>query len=177
MVRAKNKEELLQSSQQNYEQLLNLIESVPQHNTAQPGVCEAWSVKDILAHLSSWHKMTLKWHESGMSGLNPRFLPEGYTWKTTPELNDKLYREHKDDIFEDVLAGLKESHQSVTAVIERHSNEELFTKKLYSWTGSSSLGAYLISATSSHYDWAYKLINKWSKAGFKSALASSFDNN
>ncbi|HOP45228.1 MAG TPA: ClbS/DfsB family four-helix bundle protein, partial [Flavobacteriales bacterium] len=38
--------------------------------------------------------------------------------------------------------------------------EELFEKKRYRWTGSTSLGAYLVSATSSHYDWALKLIQK-----------------
>ena len=39
-------------------------------------------------------------------------------------------------------------------------DEELFTKKKYHWTGSTSLGSYLVSATSSHYDWALKLIRK-----------------
>lgn len=34
---------------------------------------------------------------------------------------------------------------------------ELFTKRLYSWTGSTSLGAYLVSSTSSHYDWGKKV--------------------
>ena len=39
-------------------------------------------------------------------------------------------------------------------------DDELFEKKRYKWTGSTSLGAYLVSATSSHYDWAFKLIKK-----------------
>ncbi|MEL6140134.1 MAG: ClbS/DfsB family four-helix bundle protein, partial [Bacteroidota bacterium] len=33
----------------------------------------------------------------------------------------------------------------------------------YAWTGTTSLGAYLISSTSSHYDWAYKLIKRCKK--------------
>ncbi len=44
------------------------------------------------------------------------------------------------------------------------SNEELFTKQYFSWTGTSSLGAYFISATSSHYDWAMKKLKKQIKA-------------
>ena len=31
---------------------------------------------------------------------------------------------------------------------------------LYHWTATTSLGSYLVSATSSHYDWALKLIRK-----------------
>jgi hypothetical protein len=37
-----------------------------------------------------------------------------------------------------------------------HTDAELFTKRRYVWTGSTSLGAYLVSATSSHYAWAAK---------------------
>ncbi|MFC1239685.1 ClbS/DfsB family four-helix bundle protein [Treponema vincentii] len=43
---------------------------------------------------------------------------------------------------------------------ETFSNEELFTKKVFDWTGTTSLGSYCVSATSSHYDWATKDIKK-----------------
>jgi hypothetical protein len=53
---------------------------------------------------------------------------------------------------------LKESHNRLIASVENHSNEELFEKKRYAWTGTTSLGAYFISSLSSHYDWALKTI-------------------
>jgi hypothetical protein len=46
------------------------------------------------------------------------------------------------------------------SLIEAHTDAELFTKKLYPWTGTTSLGAYLISSTSSHYDWAMKKLRQ-----------------
>jgi len=55
---------------------------------------------------------------------------------------------------------LTSSFNELQDIIRKHSNEELFEKKRYKWTGTTSLGAYLVSATSSHYDWAYKLIKK-----------------
>ena len=54
----------------------------------------------------------------------------------------------------------QKSFEKVFSIIEKHTDEELFTKKKYKWTGSTSLGSYLISATSSHYDWALKLMKK-----------------
>jgi hypothetical protein len=48
-------------------------------------------------------------------------------------------------------------------LIGKHTDEELFTKKRYGWTGSTSLGAYLVSATSSHYDWALKTLRPLKK--------------
>ena len=40
--------------------------------------------------------------------------------------------------------------------MEGFSNDELFTKGVYKWTGGTSLGSYFVSSTSSHYDWALK---------------------
>ena len=34
----------------------------------------------------------------------------------------------------------KDSHQKMMALISGHTDEELFTKKRYKWTGSTSLG-------------------------------------
>jgi hypothetical protein len=49
------------------------------------------------------------------------------------------------------------------ALIEKHTDEELFTKQKYKWTGTTSLGSYLVSATSSHYDWGIKQIKSLKK--------------
>ncbi len=42
------------------------------------------------------------------------------------------------------------------ALIDTFSNDELFTKGVFDWTGTTTLGSYCISATASHYDWAIK---------------------
>jgi hypothetical protein len=52
------------------------------------------------------------------------------------------------------------SFEKVFSIIEKHTDEELFTKKKYKWTGSTSLGSYLISATSSHYELGFKTNEK-----------------
>ena len=55
---------------------------------------------------------------------------------------------------------LKKTHQAVMALIETFPNEELFAKGIFDWTGTTTLGSYCVSATSSHYDWAFKDIKK-----------------
>jgi hypothetical protein len=54
----------------------------------------------------------------------------------------------------------EKSHNDIRFIIQKHSEKELFEKKKYKWTGTTSLGAYLVSATSSHYEWALKLMKK-----------------
>jgi len=163
MPRPKTKEELVQASQSEYDALMRLVEPLPAETTEISGVCGEWNIKDVLAHLHAWHAMFLVWYERGMAGEKPEMPAPGYTWKTTPDLNARIYQEHKNTPLAETLVRLSSSHAGVQKIIIKHSDAELFTKKRYGWTGSTSLGAYLVSTTSSHYDWAQKLIRKFVK--------------
>ena len=102
----------------------------------------------------------IEWYTIGMKRDKPEMPAEGYTWKTTPELNRKIWETYRTTDLKKVRKLLDKSFKDVQSIIEKHSNDELFEKKKYKWTGTTSLGAYLVSATSSHYDWALKLMKK-----------------
>jgi hypothetical protein len=166
MARPNNKTALLQLSQSNFERLLNTIEALSdeeQQEEFPPGTLNR-NIRDVLCHLHHWHRMFMEWYQVGMQGLVPDIPAKGYSWKTTPELNRVIREMYRDTPLKEAKEILTDSHQKVIDIIARHSNEELFQKKRYRWTGTTSLGAYLISATSSHYDWAFKLIKKVRKS-------------
>jgi hypothetical protein len=98
-----------------------------------------------------------------MRGEKPEMPAPGYTWKTTSDLNHWILKNYQTTTLFEAKRLFSESHNKVSELINKHSNDELFEKKRYKWTGTTSLGAYLISATSSHYDWALKLIKKAKK--------------
>ncbi|MEM8968063.1 MAG: ClbS/DfsB family four-helix bundle protein [Bacteroidota bacterium] len=165
MPRPKSKPELLELSQKNFDKLNSYVDSFsPEEQQAEfPEGTMNRNIRDVLAHLHHWHLMVLDWYQVGMQGDKPDIPAKGYTWRTVPELNRKIREKYKDIALSEVREKLNQSHTEMQQVIEGHSNEELFEKKRYKWTGSTSLGAYFISATSSHYDWAYKLIRKGKK--------------
>lgn len=140
---------------------MGLVRALPEETIREPGACGIWSIQDILAHLHAWHKMYLTWYTEGMAGRKAPMPAPGFTWKETPQLNEKIYCEYKNHSLAAVLSALKSSHEQIDAIIEDHTQEELFTKKRYGWTGSTSVGSYTISATSSHYDWAISEIKKF----------------
>ena len=162
-MRPTNKDSLLNESQNSFKCLIELLSTIPEDEKLTPGVSGAWSVKDILSHLNAWHGLMENWYIEGMAGEKPAIPAPGYTWKTTPQLNEKIFQSHKNESLDLVSANLRVSHANMQRLIEKHSNDELFTKRQYNWTGSTSLGAYFVSATSSHYQWAIKLIKKWLK--------------
>jgi hypothetical protein len=118
------------------------------------------NIRDVLAHLYHWHQLFLKWYEEGMAGKKPAMPAPGYTWKETPRLNVEIQQKYQSHTLNEVMNKLMRSHFEIEKLILRFSDKELFTKKRYKWTGTTSLGAYMISATSSHYEWALKLIKK-----------------
>ncbi len=166
MPRPTNKNELIDLSTGNFNKMFELINSFEKEeilNGKIPFEDRDKNMRDILAHLHHWHLMMLEWYEVGMSGEKPDMPAKGYTWKTTANLNQEIWKKYQQTEYENTVTMLKQSFSDLQNIINNHTDTELFEKKKYKWTGTTSLGSYLISATSSHYDWAMKKIRKYKK--------------
>ncbi len=162
MPRPKTKRELLDLSQSNFDRLNTLVASYSKEELKSefPKGTLNRNIRDVLAHVHHWHLMFLKWHSVGMEGGKPDMPAKGYTWRTLPDLNKGIWEKYNDISLKRSQSMLASSFNDVRELINIYSEEELFEKKRYKWTGSTSLAAYLISCTASHYDWAYKLLRK-----------------
>ena len=165
MPRPKTKDELIDLSKKNFEKLNDFVNSFSdlEKNTDFPIGTMNRNIRDVLTHLHHWHLMLLDWYSVGIRGEKPEMPAKGYTWKTLPDLNKVIFETYQNTDIKTASDLLNSSFADVQKLIRKHSNEELFEKKRYKWTGSTSMGAYLVSATSSHYDWAFKLIKKAKK--------------
>ncbi len=164
MPRPANKADLLDAAGLEFERLWNVVDTVPHADRETPGACGEWSVKDLLAHLHAWHQMALRWEEEGSRGEKPAIPADGFTFAETPALNQAIYERHRNDAWGEVVLGLKRTHEALLTDIGSYGDEDLFTKKRFPWTRSTSVGAYMVSATSSHYAWASKLIRTYVKS-------------
>ncbi len=162
MPRPKTKAELIERSRENFRRLNELVDSFSEkeRNAEFPKGTLNRNIKDVIAHLHEWNLMFLGWYEVGMTGEKPDMLAKDYTWRTLPELNKVIREKYKDDDLSEVQKNFEASYKTLQKLINKHSDKELFEKKRYKWTGSTSMGAYLVSACSSHYEWAFKLIKK-----------------
>jgi len=179
MPRATTKSELITDANDQWDKMWKLIDTLTDAKAAvfdfgdDPKLKEAhWkrdkNLRDVLVHLYEWHQLLLNWTAVNMSGGNQPFLPEPYTWKTYGDMNVKFWETHQATRYEDAVAMLRDSHDKVIALIESFSDEELFEKKHFSWTGTTNIGSYCISCTASHYDWAMKKIKQYIKTAGKS---------
>lgn len=160
MPRPTTKEQLIQASTEQYNKLWNLISNMPlEDQIAQFQFDDRdKNIKDILAHLYEWHQLLLNWTKSSLNGISESFLPKPYNWKTYPDMNVEFWKKHQTTSYAESQEMFKNSHIEVMKLIDTFSDDELFMKKYFPWTGTTSLGSYCVSATSSHYDWAIKKI-------------------
>jgi hypothetical protein len=157
MARARNKSELLMFGQLELEKLINNANMYIDKTTL---IFDNRNVTDILSHILAWQELMITWYTEGMAGKNPQIPAPGYTFKTAPELNEKLYQDFKNLQFDEVLKRLNDTHTKLMKFVESHTEEELFTNKKYNWTGTTSMGCYFASAISSHYVWGSGLLKK-----------------
>lgn len=176
MARPATKNDLIEASNTQFEKMWNLIDSMTEdeRNAAfhfgdkYKGKEAHWSrdknIRDVLIHLYEWQQLLLNWVESNQKGGAKPFLPEPYNWATYGQMNAGFWEKHQSTSYEDSKEMLLESHKKVMDLIDTFTNEELFEKKHFNWTGTTNIGSYCISTTSSHYDWAMKKIKAHRKS-------------
>ena len=162
MPRPTTKADLIQAANEQFAKLWTLIGEMSDEEKSADIVPNERdkNVRDILVHLYEWHCLLLNWIQSNTKGKPAAFLPEPYNWKTYPAMNVGFWKKHRETPYAAAESMLKKTHKEVMALIETFSNEALFSKGAFNWTGTTTLGSYCVSATSSHYDWAMKDIKK-----------------
>ncbi len=173
MPRPSTKEELIQASNENFAKLFKLIDSFSDEELNGKFSFEHdlklkeahWkrdkNIKDVLVHLYEWHKLLMNWLNKNLSNESVHFLSEPYTWKSISKMNESFWELHQKTSLDVAVKMLHKSHEEVMQRLQSLTNDQLFTKKYYPWTGTTTLGSYCISSTSSHYDWACKKLRKY----------------
>ena len=178
MPRATTKPDLIESANEEFGKIWELIVSMSdevQNTTFDFGdeflqkQKEAhWkrdkNLRDVLIHLYEWHQLLLSWVKANQNKEAKSFIPEPYNWRTIAQMNVAFCEKHQTTTYVQSQEMLKNSHIEVMDLIESFSNEQLFSKQHFPWTGTSTLGSYCTSATASHYNWAIKKIKKHIKS-------------
>ncbi|MBM7688545.1 hypothetical protein BCR24_07135 [Enterococcus ureilyticus] len=178
MPRPTTKIDLITTADEQFSKLWQLIDSMDDQKQNAPfAFSEAFlqkrteahwqrdqNLRDVLIHLYEWHQLLLNWVTSNQKGEAQPFLPAPYNWRTYGKLNEEFIEKHQNTSLDEAKQLLNNSHADVLNMIEAFTNEELFAKNTLSWTGTSTLGSYCVSATSSHYEWAIKKMKQHIKS-------------
>ena len=160
MPKPTTKTQIIETAQKERAALEELLAALTPEQMMKPNVIGEWAVKDLLAHLFEWEGMVMEWYAEGVKGKIPAVPSEEYNWGKLSQLNHAIYLKHRDRSLADIQKDFKSSYKKIMKTIESIPEKELFTRGQYSWTRNNLLGAYFVSATSSHYRWARTEIRK-----------------
>jgi hypothetical protein len=163
-MRFASKPALLEQIEHEHRAFVELVQSIPRARYREPGVWgDGWTVHDLLAHLTEWEQMFLRWYREGRRGGTPAMPAPGYKWGQTPALNRAIWRKHHRESVATVLSRFDASYREILSLARRLSPEDLLVPGRFAWTGKLPLSAYLGPNTCSHYRTAGKFLKRWQK--------------
>ena len=89
MPRPTTKVDLIEAANKNFETLEALLGSLSDEEKRSdifPNERDK-NVRDVLVHLSEWHRLLIDWINANMNGAAASFLPERFNWRTCPRMN------------------------------------------------------------------------------------------
>lgn len=163
MSKFTNKDDFLAEVRKERDLFEDLLAQIPK-NRKNLEVTDGMTIKDFLAHRTEWGRMMIRWYTEAAEGKTPAVPTEQFKWNQLKELNADIHRRFAKTSLVKIEAEFAAIHDELYRMIEKMTDEELFTKKHYGFTGSSDLVTYLNSSTASHYRSARRHIAKWWKA-------------
>lgn len=146
-----NKQELLQSIQQAYKNILADYSTFSEESSRILNVegnikGTMISVCDTLAYLIGWGKLVLKWYDRKYAGLEVIFPETGYKWNELGKLAQNFHFEYASWSYSNLINEFKEIINKIITLIENLSNSELYEKD---WYEKYTLGRMIQFNTSS----------------------------
>jgi len=163
MSKFTTRQQLLDEIRKERAALEQLLADIPKAEKTRE-VTDGMSVKDFLAHRTEWGRMFIDWYETAKAGGQPAVPHKDYKWNQLKPLNAAIFKRYQSVPLAKIEKEFNAVHDRLYKLIENMSEEELFTKHFYGFTGTSDLATYANSATAAHYRSARRCIKKWWKA-------------
>jgi hypothetical protein len=151
------KNELVGSIQNGYNQFETLIAPLNDEQMTTPGVNGSWSVKDHIAHLTVWQDYL----QSQLQGMledrePPKFMPG----LSEDEINEGFFQQSQDRPLIEVIADFRLSYQRVLATLQ--SMSEVSINAPIPWSKSENASwDFIADNTYEHYKEHGNLIRGW----------------
>ena len=169
MAVPQDKDELLAAIETEFAKLRKTLDDVPadlvQMRTMEGHARDTvMSPFDLVAYLTGWNELVLKWLERDAAGAPIDFPETGFKWNELGRLARKFYRDYADLPYPELLARLDTAKARIVEAIGEKGNAALYERPWYEkWT----MGRMIQFNTSSPYANARGRLRKWLKSPAK----------
>jgi hypothetical protein len=159
-----SKEDLISAIKASWAELNEVIAALDDDQMLQPGVQDAWTVKDILAHISAWEQLAMDRIHSAQTG-EPLKFPAITGDEFVNAFNADKYEANKARPLNEVLDELQVTHQDFLAQIQSLDDSTLAQKLPFEWAGNLTFQVLISANTHWHYPEHIEAIQKWLEKG------------
>lgn len=136
-----NKAELIRDVQAEYADWQALLDQIGPARMEIPGVAGAWSIKDVVAHLTGWRKRTVARLQAAQRGEPEPPPPWPADLPTDDDINAWIYQSSHDHSVDEVLAESQQVYEQMLAAIEGMPEAVLADPQRFPWLEGQPLTA------------------------------------
>ncbi|OCP16539.1 MULTISPECIES: ClbS/DfsB family four-helix bundle protein [unclassified Ensifer] len=165
MAVPRTKAELLSATETEFAKLERELDGIPPERFAEASLDghakgTMMSVGDLVAYLTGWGELVIKWIERDEQGLPVDFPETGYKWNELGRLAQKFYSDCRALPPAERLSRLAASKAALITLIEARDDQTLYGQ---AWYGKWPLGRMIQFNTASPYANAHGRLRKWKK--------------
>ena len=160
MTEQVDKTSILNEISTSYAALEEILAPLDKTQYFTEGVIPGWSIKDMLAHIASWHHRLLTWLDAAIRNVEPAIAgPDSV--EEMDALNAQFYQENKSRPLDEVLTDFRTTHQQIMDIIQAMREEDLISPQRFAWSQGSPLWQLVAGDTYEHYQEHRKQIQEW----------------
>ncbi len=146
------KDELLASIKRDRATLDALVAPLDEAQMVAPALDGGWSVKDVLAHISAWEELCLKWLSAGRREEGP------FTQETIDAFNQSVYDANRDRPLDVILEASRRSYESMAEAVAALTDDLAAPP---AWAPGGPLGQIISANADEHYREHAEQIRRW----------------
>jgi len=157
---------LLQAIDESYAKLARELDGIPIERVEERSLeghakSTLMSVRDLVAYLTGWGELVLKWHAGRQAGATVDFPETGFKWNELGRLARKFYGDYDGLTYDELRLRLAQSKDRIRAVVADTPDEALYGVAWYEkWT----LGRMVQFNTASPYANARARLRAWKQS-------------
>jgi hypothetical protein len=160
MTEQVDKTSILNEMSTNYTALEEILATLDKTQYFTEGVIPGWSIKDMLAHIASWHHRLLMWLDAAIGNGEPAISgPDNV--EEMDALNAQFYQENKSRPLDEVLTDFRTTHQQIMDIVQAIPEDDLISPNRFAWLKGEPLWQVIAGDTFEHYREHIKQIQEW----------------
>jgi hypothetical protein len=160
MTEQVNKTSILNELSIHYTALEEILANLDKTQYFTEGIIPGWSIKDILAHIASWHHRLLKWLDAAVLNEEPAISgPDNI--EEMDALNAQFFLENKSRPLDEVLIDFRTTYQHIMDIVQAMPEDDLMSPHRFAWSKGEPLWRAIAGDTYEHYQEHIAQIQAW----------------